>query len=169
MAAGVTSTADGIAGTFWIFSQSELDAGNGAFKDQVLRAFSPAHFEHQSLAADGIGGAMQDVGAGDAAGQGSINGDVFGVDDVLDVHHGGDGHAAFIDVSIDADVGVAVDDAGHDELACGVDDGGALGDHDLLGDLGDFAVAHQDGAFEGAVSDGHHGGVFNYDDFGVEG
>ena len=68
-------------------------------------------------------------------------------------------HAAFVDAAIDGDVRVAIDDAGDDVLAGGIDDRGAGGLHDLLADFGDLAVLDQDGAFEGALGHGHDGGV----------
>ena len=90
-----------IAGALGIFAQRELDAGRGACEDHLLRVLAPAHLEHQGLPADGVGRAVQNVGRGHAAGQRAVNGDVVGVDDVLDVHHRGDRDAAFVELPSD--------------------------------------------------------------------
>ena len=135
-----------IAGALGVFAERELDAGSGAFEDHALRVLAPAHLERQRLAADGVGGAVQDVGRGHAAGQRAIDRDVLGVDDVLDIDHRGDADAAFVDAAIAGDVRVAVDDAGDHVLVGGIDDLGAGGLHDLLADLGDLAVFDHDGA-----------------------
>ena len=161
--------AGGVAGALGIFAEGELDAGGGAFEDQALGVLAPTHFDGQGFAADGVGGAVENVGGGDAAGEGAVDGDVLGIEDVADIHHGGDADAAFVDTAIDGDVGVAIDDAGDDVLIGGVDDLGAGGLHDLLADFGDFTVLDEDGAFEGALGDRHHGGVLDDVGLGAQG
>ena len=68
--------------------------------------------------------------------------------------------AAFVD-AVGGDVRVAIDDAGHHELAGGIDHCRAGGGHDLLADFGDLAVANEHGALEGPLGDGQDGGVLN--------
>ncbi len=94
---------------------------------------------------------MQDVGRGHAAGQRAVNGNIFGVNDVLDIDHGRDRDAAFIDPAIAGYVGMAVDDTRDHVLVTGVDYGGSLGNHDLLAHFGDLSVFHHNGAFEGSL------------------
>src|SRR5579859_4962710 len=60
---------------------------------------------------------------------------------------------------------MAIDDAGHDELAGSVDDRGVLGSLYRWTDFGDFAVLDKDRAvFDGAVRDGQDSCVLNEDD-----
>src|SRR5690348_2147104 len=97
-----TAAADnGIAGALGVLAQSELDAGSCAFEDEALRVLAPAHLNRQGTAADGVGRAVQDVGGGDAAGERAVDGDVFGVEHVANVHHGGYGHASLVDAALD--------------------------------------------------------------------
>ena len=134
--------------------------GSGAFEDHVVGVLAPAHLDHGAFAADGVGAAVENVGGGDAAGERAVDGDVVGIEHVFDADHRGDRDAAFVD-AVGGDVRVAIDDAGHQVFARGVDDGGAGGSHDLLADLGDLAVADEDGALEGALGDGQYRGVLN--------
>ena len=118
----VDGHAGGVAGALGILAEGELDAGSGAFEDHALGILAPAHLDGQGLAADRVGGAVQNVGGGDAAGQRAVDGDVLGIEDVLDIHHRGDADAAFVDAAIGGDVRVAVDDAGDHVLVGGIDD-----------------------------------------------
>ncbi len=105
---------------------------------------------------------MQNVGGGDAAGEISIDVDVIGIDHFGDVGDRRDRDAAFVDAAIDGDVGVTIDDAGHDELSCGVDHFRALGSFDSWPDFGNFAVLDEYRAvLDGAVRDSEDGGVLN--------
>src|ERR1019366_2291711 len=114
----------------------------------ALGTLAPTQLDGQGLAADGVGGAVQDVGGGDAAGQRAVDGDILRVEHVLDIDHGGDADAAFVDAAIDGNVRVAIDDAGDHVLIGGIDDLDAGGLHEHLAKLGDLAVPHQDGALE---------------------
>src|ERR1035438_5801713 len=99
----------------------------------------------------------------------AVDGDVVGVDDVLDVDHRGDRHAAFIDSARAGDVRVAIDDAGNEILPARFDNGGAGRHHHLLADFGDLTVFHHHGALEDAFGAfGHDGGVLNHDGFGAQ-
>src|SRR5258708_153287 len=55
--------------TLRIFTEGKLDAGQRAFKRQLRRGLSPAQFDDDGLAADGIGGTVQNVRSRDAAGE----------------------------------------------------------------------------------------------------
>ena len=76
-----------VAGAFRIFAEGELDAWCGAFEFQPFPILAPAHFHHLTLTANGVCRAMQDVGSGHSTGQGAIDSDVIGVDDVFDTDH----------------------------------------------------------------------------------
>src|ERR1700691_3407382 len=143
-----------------VFAQGKLDAGRGTFEDQPLGVFAPAHLHHLALAADGVGAAVQYVGGSHTAGQSAVDIDIVRVDNILNPHHRRDGHRAFID-AVGRDVRVAVDDAGHHELAARVDDARAIRDQHLFAGFYDLAIANQDGALEGSFGDGEHGGVAN--------
>src|SRR4029077_4515492 len=83
---------------------------------------APAQLDHNGLAADGVGAAVQNIGDGNAAGQIAVNIDIVGVENVRDIHDGGNGDAALVDAAVHGDVRVAVDNAGHDEQAGSVND-----------------------------------------------
>src|SRR5260370_26211526 len=103
---------------------------------------------------------MQHVGHGYPAGEVAINIDVVGIKHVGDIDHGGDGDAAFVHISIDGDVRVAVDNAGHDELAGGIYDLRVFRSFYGGADLGDFSVFDQDRTtLDGAVPDRQDGRV----------
>src|SRR5208282_2739807 len=93
----------------------------------------------------GVGAAVENIGDGHSAGEIAIDVDVVGIQHVGDVGDGRDSDAAFVDAAVDGDVGVAVDDAGHDELAGGVDYLGVFRGLDGGADFGDLAVADEDG------------------------
>ena len=148
-----------------IFAERELDAGQRAFERELRGGLAPAELDDDGLAADGIGAAVQNVGDGDAAREIAIDVDVVGIENVGDVGDRRDGDAAFVDAAVDGDVRVAIDDAGHDELARGVDHLRVFRRFDGGADFGDFAILNKDGAvLDGAVRNGEDGGVLNQDD-----
>ena len=65
---------------------------------------------------------MQDVCRRRAAGELAIDARAIGIDHVPNPHHRRHRERALVDVAVDAGVRVAVDDAGRDVLAGGVDD-----------------------------------------------
>ena len=121
-------------------------------------------FDDDGLAADHVGGAVEEQTGGDAAGERAIDGLVLIVEGVFHDHLRRDGAGGLIDVVVECDVRVAIDDAGRKIFAFGVDDGGAGGSVDGFIDGGDFAVFDQDRAvLNDAVGDGHHDGVLDDD------
>src|SRR5262249_52597945 len=118
----VNAATGGVPGAFGILAEREFDAGSRAFEDQALGVLAPTHFGGQSLAADRVCGTMQNICRGNAARQRAIDGDIFGVDDVLDIDHGGNAGRPFIDPAIAANVRVAIDDSGSHVLILGIDD-----------------------------------------------
>ena len=103
---------------------------------------------------------MQDVRGGDAAGEGAIDVGVAGIEHLLDRRHRRHRNAALVDAAVDRDVRMAVDDAGHDEAAAGVDDAGPVRGVQAVTHGGDAAVADQDLAVRDlAIGDGENGGV----------
>ena len=70
--------------------RANLMPGVAPSKIMALGVLAPAHFERQGFAADGVGGAVQNIGGGDAAGERAVDGDVLGIEDVVDVDHGRD-------------------------------------------------------------------------------
>src|SRR6185436_1203411 len=108
--------------------------------------------------------AVQDQRGGVAAGQLAVRADVLVRQDVADPHHAGVRQRDLVDASLDAGVAVRVDDAGHHELAGGVDDRRPGRDLDLIvrPDRGDLRAADEDRAvLDFAVGDGEDRGVFD--------
>ena len=148
-----------------IFAEREFYARQRSFKRQFAGGPAPTQLDDGGLAADGVGAAVQDVGGGHAAGQVVVNDDIVGVQDVLDVDHRRDAHAAFVDAAIHGDVRMAIDDSGHHEFAGGVNYRGARGNCDVRAYRGDLAVTNQNRTMlDGPVGDGENGGVSNYGD-----
>src|SRR5262249_2665891 len=52
-----------------VFAESEFDSGYSAFERKLLRRLAPAQFDHDRLAAYGVGAAVENVCRGDAAGE----------------------------------------------------------------------------------------------------
>ena len=104
---------------------------------------------------------MELVGHGEAAGQLAVEADVGGIGHVRDAHLAGDGGGALVDAARKAGVRVAVDDAGRDVLAGGVDDPGVRRRGEVLTDGADLAILdEQVGVFQAALrSRGPHGGA----------
>ena len=151
-----------------IFAEGELDSGHRAFERQLRRGLAPAQLDDDGLAADRIGAAMQNIRGRDAASEIAIDVDVFGIQHVGDVRDRRDRDAAFVDVAVHRDVRVAIDDAGHDELAVGVNDLRVFRRFAMdWADFGDFSVLDQDGAvLDRAVRDGQNRGVLDEHDCG---
>src|SRR5262249_3649679 len=115
--------------------------------------------------ADGIGAAVKDVRGGHAACKVAVDVDVVGIQYFCGVGDGGDRDAAFIHAAVNGDMRVAIDDAGNDKLALGIDHRGVFGSFDVGADFGDLAVLDEDrAALDGALGDGQDGSVLNDDD-----
>jgi len=125
-----------------------------------------AGFDGDALAADDVFAAGGGDDGGDAAGDGVFEAFVLRVDGVEGAKVGADGSGDFVFVAMgtaypffgEAEMGVAVDEAGGDDLPGSVDDLGVGGDGEVVADGDDFAGGQQDnGPFEGAVADGVDG------------
>ena len=157
-----------IASALRIFSQRELDARRGTFKQDALRIFTPAHFRNRCHAANRVGAAMQNVRGGDAACECAIDRDVFGIEYIADANHRRDRHAAFVD-RLCRDVRVRVNDAGDEVLSTSVDDLGPLRHHDFLAHLIDLAVFHHHRAHKLTFGHGPNRGVLDDECLGLQG
>jgi len=144
--------ADAEIRTFRIFAESKLDTGERAFKGEFRGGLSPTKLDDDGLPSDGICGTVEDVCGGYAAGEIAPNRDVVGVEHIGDVHHGGDGHGAFVDTAVNSNVRMAVDDPGRNELAGGINHDRVRRSFQGTPDRGDLSVFDQDVAFvDGAV------------------
>ena len=144
-----------------ILTQGKLDARLRPFENQTLCVLAPPELYDLIAASDRIGAAVEDVGRRNAPGQVPVDVDIFGINHVFNPDHGGDRQCAFIDPAADGDVGVTIDDSRHDILALRVDHRGAFGRSNLGADLGDFALANENGPFgKGRARDRKNEGVF---------
>src|SRR5262249_31242164 len=151
--------------TLGVFTESEFNAGDGAFKRKLLCGLAPAQFDDDGLATDGVGAAVENVRCGDATSEVAKDRDVVGVENFGDVGDGRNGDAAFVHTAVDSDVRVAVDDAGCDVEASAIDDLRACRGFYVRTDFGDFAVFDENRTvFDGALRDGEDGGVLNQND-----
>ena len=127
-----------------VLSEGEFDP-LGSVCDDLFRGSSAVlQFDHCVLAAHDVGRSVQQSRGGHSAGQGPEFGNVLGVDHVLDPHLRDDRLSGFVDSLCDLDVAVSVDDSRHHELACGVDDHGAVAGVQVDADGHNLAVADQD-------------------------
>ena len=158
-------------GLLHVFAEGEFYAGGGFGEFHLLGRGTEAEFDDGVLAADGIGGAVEEVGCGDAAGELLVNVFGLGVDDVGDADHGGGGERAFVDVAEDHAVAVGVDDAGGDVEVAAVEfeevfAGGIAGLEDGVGAEADDAAVDGEEVgvldFAGGAA-GPEGGVFDED------
>ena len=79
-------------GLFDIFAEGELDAGFGVFKVHVGGfGRAPAEFDGLGLATDGVCGAVEEHGGGEASGEFSVEADVSWIEGVFDADFAGDG------------------------------------------------------------------------------
>src|SRR5262249_42004568 len=74
-------------GALRILAQGEFDAWQRAFKRQLGGGLAPTQLDDFRLSADGIGGTVENVGRGYAAGEVAVDIDVIGVDDFRDVRN----------------------------------------------------------------------------------
>src|SRR6266566_2016861 len=147
-----------------VLSESEFDSRHRALEGQFFRGLAPAQLNNDSLAADGVRAAVQDVCRGDAARQVAIDVDVVGIEYIRDVRDGRNGDAAFVDAAVYGDVRMAINDSGNHELPRGVNHLRAFWRFDGLADGGDLSVFDQDGAMlDGAVRHGQNRRVLNQD------
>ena len=120
--------------------------------------------DDHGLAADHVGGAVEEQTRGNAAGERAIDGLVLIIEGVFHDHLRRDGAGGFVDVVVEGDVGVRVDDARRDVFALRVNYRGTGGRVDGFTYGGDFAVLDQDGAvLDVAVGGGHDDGVLDDD------
>ena len=132
--------------TLRVLAERELDAGQRALEQQVLRFLrAPAQLDDHCLAADRIRAAVQDVRDREAAGKVAMYGQIGRVEHLAHAGHRADGRRPFVD-GVVGDVRVRVDDAGRHELAGAVDDLRPRRDLDVRPDRRNLAVAQDDGA-----------------------
>ncbi len=128
---------------FDVFAEGELDAGRGAFKLQLFRADSPAHFDNLVLSANRIRGTMENICRGCPSRQLPVDDFIIWVDEIADANFGCNGLPGFVNAAIRSTVRVTVDDARCDVLACRINDHSACGRSEIGSDCGDFAALYQ--------------------------
>ena len=128
-----------------VFAEGEFDSLGGVGEDQGAAWLSVAELDDGVLAADDVGGTVEEAGGGGAAGEGAEDVGVVAGDDVADADFGDDGEADFVDVSGDCHMRVGVDDSGHCHKAVGFDDGELVGRLEVGSDCGDFTILDEDG------------------------
>src|SRR5690606_23219884 len=126
-----------------VFAEGELDRRGCGFDHQVVGAATPAQLDHRSLAADRVGGAVEQLHRGGPAGESTPDADVVRIEDVGDAYLGGDRVAAFVDAAIDRQVGVLIDQPGGQVQARAVDDADPGRGGEPGADSGDAAAADQ--------------------------
>ena len=104
-----------------VLAQGELHSLGGVADDQVAARFAVSQLDHGVLAADRIGRSVQEPSRRCPSRQGTIDRNVVAGDHVLDPHFGHDRQAELIDASLDGDVRMRVDDAGHRDEPCRLD------------------------------------------------
>src|SRR5205823_3235156 len=150
-----------------VLAEGKLDRARRVGHRPLGDRVAPFPLHDLALAADRVRGAVQDERAGRAAGELAIAVDVFVREDVANAHHAAVRQRDLVRASLDGGVAVRVDDAGHHELAGGVDDGRAGGRLDLIvcPDRRDLRAADEEGAvLDLAVRDGEDGGVADEND-----
>src|SRR5262249_23948634 len=110
---------------FGIFATGGLDGLRSTGKKKIVASSSILVFDHDCLAADHVGGAVQEQGCSNATCQGVINHFVVVIEGILHHHVRGDGVGGLVDVFVERNVRVGIDDAGHHPFARGVYHGGA--------------------------------------------
>ncbi len=115
---------EGIApvGLLHVFAEREFDALHRPLKLQALGTGAVAQFDHAVLSADGVGGTVQLVGHGEAAGELLMDRLGLGIDDIGHANHRGGGQRAFVHAAHDHAVVVAVDESRRDVDAGQVND-----------------------------------------------
>ena len=139
-------------GALDVLAERELDSGDRVVDAQVVGGARPAELDHAVLAPDGVRRAVQQVGDGETSGELPVPVDVVGVDHVADADLGADRLRPLVDAAADAGMRMAVDEAGGQVLAGGVDHLG-IGrrvEPGGLPDVGEPAAADEDG---GVVDD----------------
>ena len=152
-------------GLLHVLAEGELDAGGGVREDEPRRGLAVAELDDAILAADGVGGPVEEVDGGDAPGELLVDVLGLGVDDVGDAHHGGAGKRSLVHRPEDHGVRVAVDDAGRDVPAGCVDHQDPLRQRRRLrSDRRDATADGQQGAADDALGGaGPEGGVAHED------
>ena len=109
---------------------------------------------------------MEDIRRRHAATESTVNGDIFGLEDILNADHRRDRNPALI-ADMDGHVRVTVDDAWKHIAARGVDHAGALGDGEVGPHGGDFSAANDEGAvFNRALAHGKNRCTLKHRRFG---
>jgi hypothetical protein len=125
---------------------------------------SPAQFDDDGLPADGVSGAVQNVGDRYAASEVAVDINVIGIQDVRRADHRGDGDAALVHAPVNSDMRVAIDNARDNELALRIDYLRVFGCFNGFANFRDFAILNKYGAvLDRAVRDRENGGVLNQD------
>ena len=103
-----------------ILSERELDERHGFLVQEVLGLGAPAEFDDGALAADGVGGSVEDLGACHATGKLAVHVHVLAVHGVSNPNLGAARLCAFVHAAFHGDVRVFVDDAWRHVLAATV-------------------------------------------------
>src|ERR1700727_3090931 len=130
----------GKAGTLRIFAQRKFDSRDSALERQFARGLAPTQLDHDRLAADRVGAAVQNIGYRDAPGEIVVDADVIGVQYVSNIGHRGNRRAAFIYAAVHRNVRVAINNSRDYKLPGAVNDHRAFGSFQIRPNRGDFAV-----------------------------
>ena len=103
-----------------VFAEGKLDERHGLFVQEVLGLSPPSKLDDGALAANGVGGTVEDLGARHAARKLAVHVHVLAVDGVANPHFGAAGLGSLVHAAVDGNVGVFVDDTGRDVLASAV-------------------------------------------------
>ena len=131
---------------FGIFSAGEFYGARRAGKQHGVAAGAVFVLDHNGLAADHVGGAVQQHGRGDAAGQGAVDGFVLVVEGVDHHHLRSDGAGGLVHVVVERDVRVRVDDPRSEIFSAGVDYFGVGRGGDVFADGSDLAILNVNAA-----------------------
>jgi len=160
---------------FGVLAAGHLEAVGSAGELHRVDAQRGYVLDRDAAPAEQVRRAGQDLHGGHAASQGQRELGVLGPDRVLGPDLGGVGVGSFVAVgirrhrrrSIDAEMGVRIDQSRGHPLAGGVDHlgiAGRGGNHGIGSHGGDLAVAEQHrGALEPLAGGGEHGGVGHED------
>ena len=107
-------------GLLHVLAQRKLDAGRRGLELDRFRPLAKPQLDDGVLAADRVGGAVQQIGHSQSAGELAQDFRRLRVDDVADRDHRRGGQGAFVDRAEDHAVVVGVDETGGDMFALGV-------------------------------------------------
>ena len=106
---------------FHVLPERELDERHGFLEQEVLGLDTPTEFDDGALAANGVGRAVEDLGACHATGKLAVHVHVLAVHGVSNPNLGAARLCAFVHAAVHGDVRVFVDDAWRHVLAATVD------------------------------------------------